>query len=495
MRRLSLPAMRLMKRIMNNNYGKIAWSRKDAHEAERVLCADSLAYFARRAWPVLEPAAVLKWGWVLDAICEHLEAVTRGEIRRLLANVPPGTMKSLLVGVIWPAWEWGPKRRADLRYLGTAHKQELATRDNLKCRRLIQSPWYQKLWPIKLTGDQNAKTKFENESGGLRESMSFESMTGSRGDRVMIDDPHSVDDANSVVKLASGIQTFREALPSRMNNDQSAIVIIMQRLNEADISAVALELGYEHLCIPMRYEADRKCVTSIGWSDPRETEGELMFPERFSDAIVEELELSMGAYAIAGQLQQRPAPRTGGFFAWENISIVAAVPQITKTVRYWDKAGTEGGGAHTAGVKMGLGVDGMFYVLDVVRGQWGAVQREKAIRQTAETDGRTVDIWIEQEPGSGGKESAEATIRNLAGFSIRSERATGEKSLRAEPYASQVEAGNVKVLQAGWNKEFIDEHKTFPVGKFKDQIDAAGAAFIKLNTKTRAPIFGVYGSQ
>ncbi|MDZ7906163.1 MAG: hypothetical protein U5N55_10620, partial [Cypionkella sp.] len=154
------------------------------------------------------------------------------------------------------------------RFIGTAHKQDLAVRDSMKCRRLIQSEWYQSRWPIVLTGDQNAKTKFENSATGFREAMAFTSMTGARGDRVILDDPHSVDDANSKAMLDAGVKTFREALPSRVNNDQSAIVIIMQRLHEKDVSAEAIALGYDHLCIPMRFEAPRN-PTSIGWVDPR----------------------------------------------------------------------------------------------------------------------------------------------------------------------------------------------------------------------------------
>jgi len=218
--------------------------RIDRLDLEREACKRKLSTFAKEAWHVLEPATELKWGWALDAICEHLEAVSNGDILQLLMNVPPGSMKSLLTGVIFPAWEWGPLNKPEMRYLGTAHKQDLAVRDNLKCRRLIQSQWYQERWPLILTGDQNAKTKFENDKTGFREAMAFGSMTGSRGDRVILDDPHSVDDANSPTKLAADITTFREALPSRVNNDKSATIVIMQRLNEGDVSAVALELDY-----------------------------------------------------------------------------------------------------------------------------------------------------------------------------------------------------------------------------------------------------------
>lgn len=459
---------------------QLALTNQDWINVEKELCARSLAEFAKQAWHVLEPATELKWGWSLDDICAHLEAVAFGDITRLLVNVPPGLMKSMLTGVILPAWEWGPLDRAENRYLGTAHKQDLAVRDNLKCRRLIQSQWYQARWPVKITGDQNAKTKFENDKTGFREAMAFGSMTGSRGDRVILDDPHSVDDANSAAKLAGDITTFREALPSRVNNDKSAIIIIMQRLNEGDVSKIALELDYDHLCIPMRYEGKKIISTALGTKDPRNVDGELMFPERFPEKQVAALEKSLGAYATAGQLQQRPAPRTGGFFAWEKIEIVHATPKLKKIIRYWDKAGTDDGGARTAGVKIGVGVDGIWYVLDVVKGQWSAGKREPVIKQTAELDGKAVNIWIEQEPGSGGKESAESTIKNLAGFVIKAERATGDKAVRAEPYAVQVEAGNIKLLAGPWNQEFIDEHKTFPRGKFKDQIDASSGAFNKL---------------
>lgn len=287
-------------------------------EIDRRECR-SLATFAQRAWHVLEPAAELKWGWALDAMCEHLEAVSSGEILQLLMNVPPGCMKSLLCGVIFPAYEWGPLGKPHLRFLGTSHKQDLAVRDNLKCRRLIQSQWFQERWPVVLTGDQNAKTKFENDKTGFREAMAFTSMTGSRGDRVLLDDPLSVDGARSAAELESAELTFTESLPTRLNNENSAKIVIMQRLNEGDTSGVILErdLGYVHLCLPMEYDPLRHCETGIGFSDPRTKEGELLFPERFSRKQVEGLKKTLGSYASAGQLQQNPMPRSGGILPAE----------------------------------------------------------------------------------------------------------------------------------------------------------------------------------
>jgi len=292
-------------------------------EREVRLAEASLSEFAKQAWHVLEPVSELKWGWALDAICLHLQAVSDGDIKRLLMNVPPGSMKSLLTNVLWPAWEWGPLGMPSMRFLSTAHKQDLAIRDNLKCRRLIQSEWYQSRWPVTLVGDNNQKTKFENDKTGFREAMAFTSMTGSRGDRVILDDPLSVDDANSDAALAAAESTFREALPTRVNNDSSAIVVIMQRLHEKDTTGIILkeQLGYEHLCLPMRYEHARKCKTSIGFVDPRNEEGQLLFPERFSEKTVNQLERVLGESATAGQLQQRPSPAGGGILKTKHFQL------------------------------------------------------------------------------------------------------------------------------------------------------------------------------
>lgn len=438
---------------------------------------------------MLEPATPLKWGWALDAICEHLEAVTAGECRRLLMNVPPGSMKSLLTGVIWPAWEWGPRAMPEKRFLGTAHSQNLAIRDSTKCRRLIQSPWYQRLWPIELTTDQNAKTKFENNRTGFREAMAFTSMTGSRGDRVILDDPHSVDDANSAVKLAGDIQTFREALPSRVNNDQSAIVIVMQRLHERDVSAVALDLGYDHLCIPMRFEEGRsKWVFGAG--DPRAVSGELMFPERFPEAQVAELEKTLGAYATAGQLQQRPAPREGGLFKHAWFEPINVMPAKVRTVRAWDLAATKKATGNdpdfTAGVIMSKTSDGLFIIHGCRRFQGSPMEVERTLLNTAAMDGGDVTIRLAQDPGQAGKAQADMFVRKLAGYAVKVERPTGDKAARAAPLAAQAEAGNVRILVTGdpardaWIDAFMAEVCMFPAVSHDDQVDAAADAFSEL---------------
>lgn len=464
-------------------------------QLDRLIAERSFAGFVRASWHVLEPMSKLEWGWSLDAICVHLEAVSRGEILRLLINVPPGCMKSLLVGVLWPAWEWGPQGKPGMRYLGTAHKQDLGVRDNLKCRRLIQSDWYQARWPIKLTGDQNAKTKFENEATGFREAMSFTSLTGSRGDRVILDDPLSVDHSNSDADLRAAELSFTEALPTRVNNDKSAIVVIMQRLNEKDTSGIILDrkLGYEHLMLPMRFEIERRCSTSIGFTDPRTVDGELLFPERFNEATVSELEKTMGSYAAAGQLQQRPAPREGGMFKRSWFNIVRAIPAGTKFVRGWDFASTEGGGDWTAGVKIGRQKDGRFIIANVARDQLSPAGVEKLLVNTASQDNYTTHVSIPQDPGQAGKSQIAYLTAALAGYIVKSSTESGDKEVRASPFSAQAEVGNVDILEGEWNETYLDELCVFPNGKWDDQVDATSRAFNELVNDNKLAVWSKLG--
>jgi predicted phage terminase large subunit-like protein len=297
---------------------------KQLFEISKAECEESLAEFVRQAWHIIEPGQKYIHGWHIDFICAHLEAITDGVelddgslYNRLLVNVPPGTMKSLLIGVFWPAWEWGPRNMPHLRYVCASHSLDLAIRDGLRMRRLITSDWYQSRWGdrVGLTGDQNQKTKFENTATGFRQAAAAGSITGARGDRVIIDDPHSVDGANSDAQRESTVQWFLEAVPTRLNNpDSSAIVVVMQRLHEADVSGTILDkrLGYDHVMLPMEYDPLRATPTQLGIEDPRQTDRELLFPARFPQDVVDRDSRVMGPYATAGQFQQEPTPRGGG---------------------------------------------------------------------------------------------------------------------------------------------------------------------------------------
>jgi predicted phage terminase large subunit-like protein len=321
---------------------------------EKEACERSLAEFVRRAWSILEPGAKYVHGWHIDFLCQHLEAITAGEriggklYNRLLANVPPGMMKSMLVSVFWPAWEWGPKNMPWLRIIAASHNIDLAERDNIRMRRLITSDWYRALWGdrVILTGDQNQRKKFETTAGGWRHACAAGSITGTRGDRVIIDDPHSVDGANSDATRNSVGVWFREAVPTRLNNPRkSAIVVIMQRLHEADVSGIILDgdFGYDHVMLPMRFDPDRAHPTKLGLMDPRTERGELLFPERFPEHTVARDERVLGPYAVAGQFQQTPTPRGGGIIqdAWWGLWTPDEYPPMDFIVASIDTAYTE----------------------------------------------------------------------------------------------------------------------------------------------------------
>lgn len=462
-------------------------------EAIRQRCA-SLAGFVREAWPILEPGRRYVHGWHIDAICAHLEAITTGALlaagreNRLLINVPPGTMKSLLVSVFWPAWEW--TRAPSLQYLSTSYSENYAKRDARRMRDLVSSEWYRALWPIELT--RAGETSFANTNRGSREAMPFASLTGGRGDRVIIDDPHSTETAESPADRERTTRIFRESVTSRLNDPAtSAIVIIMQRLHEQDVSgqALALQLGYTHVMLPMEFEPERRCVTAIGFSDPRTYDGELLFPERFPREVVERDKLPLGSYAYAGQYQQRPAPREGGMFRRRWFNVVGAVPAGCDRVRKWDLAGTEEKpGTNpdwTVGLLMARDALGFFYIEDVIRFRGTPHEAESAILTTASQDRARygdVRIGLNQDPGQAGKAQVAYLTRALAGYVVHAERETGPKDVRAAPLAAQAEAGNVRLVAGLWNEAFLGELEVFPSAAHDDQVDAASGAFDMLVT-------------
>lgn len=453
----------------------------DLLNAEREYCKRSLASFARRAWHVLEPVAELKWGWALDAICLHLEAVTDGRITRLLMNVPPGSMKSLLTGVIWPAWEWGPRDLQELRYVGTAHEEQLAIRDSRRCRDLIKSDWYQALWPVELLADLDGKREFGNQRRGIRAARSFTSMTGVRGDRIILDDPISADAANSEAKLEAARIAFTETLPTRINNERSAIIVISQRLNERDTSGVILSMGlpYCHLRIPMRFEAGNRCESAIGWRDPRTSDGELMFPERFSEQQVGELEVTLGSYGTAGQLQQRPAPRGGGIIATKWFGFWEVLPQLEFRFITADTAQkTSQQNDYSVLQAWARSTTGQAVAIDQIRGRWEApelVQQARAFWLKHQADPRPQakavplrGFWCED------KVSGTGLIQTLRreGIPILPIQRNTDKISRAHDAAPFIESGNVLLPRsAQWLSDFLAEVQSFPAGPHDDQVD------------------------
>lgn len=474
---------------------------------EREYCSRSLVHFIERAWAVLEPSQPYVYGWHISAICQHLEAITAGQITRLMINVPPGMMKSMSTAVFWPAWEWGPKGLPGLRFIGASHKEEgVATRDNLNMRRLVQSEWYQKLWPIVLVGDQAAKTNFQNDARGWRQSCAVGSMTGLRGDRVLWDDPHSVEDAHSITALETANRIFRQTLPSRLNNPKtSAIVVVMQRLSEKDVSGeiIANGLGYEQLILPMEYEGPRK-ATSIGFLDPRKEQGELLFPERFPRAVVEADKAIMGDYAVSGQFQQRPSPAGGGilkpglFRLWPTTK---EIPDLLFVVQSYDTAFTD----KTINDPSACTVWGVFeyekrrqvILLDAwaehleysplkarIMDDWAA--KYGGVKDNVMKPSRKADIVLVEEKGSGISILQDIRLANIPVFAYNPGKAS--KIQRAHMAQAMVETKCFWLLESNkepgkprkWANQLLKEMEQFPNGEHDDLVDTLTSTAIYL---------------
>lgn len=292
-------------------------------ELDRVDCEESLYLFLTNAWKYID-ASPWRDGWPIEAVAEHLQAVVDGDIKRLIINIPPRHGKSTITSVAFPAWTWAQQHRSPtsgpgVQFLMASYANQLVLRDSVKCRRLIESPWYQGLWGdrFQLNSDQNTKSRFSNDQGGERLITSVgAAVTGEGGSIIVCDDPNSASEAFSEASIEATKEWWDGTMSTRLNDMKTgAYIIIQQRLAEDDLTGHVLEKeadGWTHLCLPMRYEADRSFVTSIGWEDPRQNEGDLLWPDRFGEEEVAKLEKSLGPFMAAGQLQQRPEPAGGG---------------------------------------------------------------------------------------------------------------------------------------------------------------------------------------
>jgi hypothetical protein len=354
-------------------------SNEDFLAIEREYCSLRLINFVERAWPLIEPGTEFVNGWAMGAVCEHYQAITEGQIKRLLVELPTGLSKSTISQVMFPPWEWGPRGLGHLRTISASYEIGNALRDNRKTRIIIESDWFQSLWPLKLTTDQNTKGYFENEHRGFRQCCAIGSMTGKRGDRVNWDDPISVLNAKSSVEIANANYIFSRVLPTRLNSQvDSTISVMLQRVAKNDVAAAAREQGYVCLMLPMEFESKRKCYTSIGFEDPRTEEGQLLFPERFPREAVEQLKIALGSDGYASQMQQRPNPEGGGIIKTKWFGYYENLPEIQYREIYADTA-MKTGEQHDYSVFQcwGKGKNGNIYLIDQIRGKWEAPELKR----------------------------------------------------------------------------------------------------------------------
>jgi len=460
------------------------------------ITKQSFFSFVEEFWDYAVPEDPV-WNWHIEYLCDELQILAervfanKPKLYDLIINVPPGSTKSTICSVMFPAWVW--TRMPSARIIGGSYAADLSRDLALKNRDVVLSEKYQACFGkrydenkhryvthVKIRQDQQAKSNFMTTAGGARWSVGVGgAITGRHGHFIVVDDPLDPKEGRSEVKLLAANRWMAETLATRkVDKEVVPTILIMQRLHQNDCTADMLERSIEgtpvkHICLPAEESKHVK---------PEELH------EKYVDGLLDPIRLSRkilkdnranGPYQYAGQFMQYPVPEGGGMFMWEKINIQLPPREIefVMRVRYWDKAATHDDGCYTVGALLGKDKQGRYWILHIIRGQWGTGEREQVIKQTADTDGKKVYIYVEQEPGSGGKDSAFATIKMLAGFKARADRPTGDKVVRAEPFAAQVDIGNVYMAPAPWNRAYLDEMEYFPDSKYKDQIDASSGAF------------------
>lgn len=465
----------------------------------------SLYYFFKQAWPYIEGSTPFIGGWHIEAIAEHLEACFYRQIKNLLINIPFRTGKTGLISVAYPAWIW--LHNPEEKFMYASYANSLSIEHSLKCRRLIESNWYQDLVnnKFKLTKDQSAKSFFENTKGGYRISTSVGAAATGRGASILIaDDPNNVKNIESKL-IRTGVNSWWDQVWStRLNNPKEDVrIIVQQRTHEKDISGyvMASDINNEwtKLILPMEFEQSRKCITILG-GDPRDKEGELLWPERFGAKEVERFKKELGSYGYAGQCQQRPAPSGGGILKkeWFKHWSEPIYPTFERIVQSWDTAITDSPtSAYSACSTWGVFLDNTNIYNCILLSQWrGRVNypelRARAIRlkknyldtQSKEADYKAiynVDIVLIEAKATG-----DPLIRDLhlAGIRALPRQVKGDKESRVQRVSHFIESGliwlpmDVKLEKLmPFADEFIEAISTFPNVESRDLVDSMTQTF------------------
>jgi predicted phage terminase large subunit-like protein len=468
----------------------------DEHKLIASICRESyFEFFKEFADTFIQEEVV--YNWHIKYLCDQLQKIAERVVSKkpndydMIVNVPPGMTKSSIFSIAFTPWVWTRMPRA--RTLAVTHTDLLGKELSTNARRIVYSEKYQKAFPeIELREDQDTKDFWANTDGGWRLACTVagRTPTGFHAHFLIVDDPIDPQKAGSRQEIKTASEWMKRVLPSRkVDKKVSTTILVMQRLDKDDPAGERLnnvEAGpVKHICLPCdsSWEVKPKALTRR-----YQKQDGLLDPERLPQNVLKAQLGVMGKFAYAGQYGQSPLPTGGLLFNTEMFEgrILKAVPQnFRRIVRYWDKAYTQDDGCYTVGVKMGVTTDNKFWVLDVVRGQWESSERERMIKLTASLDGLAVKIYVEQEPAAG-KESAQNTIRNLAGYRVQADRRGGvndaNKVVRADPLATQVNIGNVYLKEAPWNQPYIEELRYFSEkAKYKDQVDASSGAFNALN--------------
>lgn len=414
--------------------------------------------------------------WHHAAICDALMRVYRGECKRLIINVPPRYSKTELAVVMFIAWCLG--QVPDSEFIHCSYSADLAANNSGNVRTLVQHEAYREVFPeFGLSGTAQAHWKTTREgvmyaagTGGTLTGFGAGKMRPGFGGAIIIDDPHKASEARSEVIRQGVIDWFQDTLESRKNGPETPIIVIMQRLHENDLSGWLLAGGngeqWEHLCLSAIQKDD----------DGKEF---ALWPAKHPLEKLREMERA-APYTFSGQYRQLPTPPEGGVFRPDGILVEDYLPFVTEWVRGWDFAATEDDGDWTVGGLLGKTDIGRFCIGDVVRFQGGPDEVQTKVKATAQRDGYGVRISLPQDPGQAGKAQISAFAKLLAGWTVNASLESGDKVTRAEPFAAQVNLGNVSMLRGDWNDAMVKELRNFPNGTFDDQVDALSRAFNEL---------------
>jgi predicted phage terminase large subunit-like protein len=327
------------------------------HRLLKLRAEDTLADFVRSAWSILEPVTVLEWNWHLDLICEYLTLIRDKKLREtfgdhiegIIVNVPPRSMKSILITVLFPAWVWikDPARR----FMSVSYAEKLSTAHSVARRDVMKSPWYQSNWGEKFffAHDQDLKTAYQNNHKGTMFSTAMQAVaTGLGGDILIFDDPLNPDQSLSDADRNTVNVRFDNTFRTRINDHRTGSkIIVMQRLHESDLTGHLLEKEKDrwlHLKLPAIGEIDERWVFPISGKIRMRKPGELLWPARLPKTFLDSMkgggadgQGGMGSWAFAGQFQQNPAPLEGGLIKRKWIQYYQRLPeQFELMVGSWD---------------------------------------------------------------------------------------------------------------------------------------------------------------
>lgn len=454
-------------------------------EFANALARTDLAYYTKQCFNIVSPNDEYSDNWHIKIIAEYLKACADGEITRLIINIPPRHLKSISVAIAFPTWLLG--RNPSEQIICASYSQRLAEQHSLDSRAILESDWYQQLYPnTKLVADQNTKSKFMTTARGYRMATSVGgAATGAGGNFLIIDDPLSSEQAHSQTFRERANRWFDQTFSTRLNDKKKGCIInVMQRLHVDDLTGHLKDKGWEHLCIPA-IETEKKTYSIGSYSYERE-EGELLHAARMDQAELDRAKAELGPYGFSGQYQQTPNPEGGGKFRkewmqyYDNISIEDMNIYIAVDPANSKKKTSD----YTAVVVFGANSDGNLYIIDMVRDRLNVREREELIFNlhrkykpelvVYEKYGMQTDIdWIKK---SMEEKNYRFRIEEVGGALKKEDRIE-----RLIPYMANQKMYFPKILwksnHENKNIDIVDEfiHQelvTFPVGLHDDLLDA-----------------------